>query len=53
MNFTDDARERVPKASACYYAQLIQDNGFFSGATPPPATLALCGAAALLAWSGL
>ena len=33
VNFSDPSRERVPKASARYYAQLITDNGF---PEPPP-----------------
>ncbi|XP_033746871.1 LOW QUALITY PROTEIN: uncharacterized protein LOC117332095 [Pecten maximus] len=36
VNFSDPARPRTPKASARYYRQLIQDNGFFNGIDSGP-----------------
>ncbi|XP_060064598.1 uncharacterized protein LOC132544951 [Ylistrum balloti] len=36
VNFTDPARPRTPKASAKYYRNIIQDNGFIPGTETAP-----------------
>ncbi|KFP98100.1 Beta-klotho, partial [Leptosomus discolor] len=35
VDFKSEKKERIPKSSALYYKQIIQENGFFSGESTP------------------